>query len=270
MKIGLVIVLNPTPPTAPLLFAGRLDQGLAAAARLGCEGVELNILDPDEVDGPALARRINAHGLEVCSIATGQAYGKHGLSLSSAEPDLRRRAAERLQNHALLASLLGSAVTVGLIRGMLPWEEPGRGEGRKRILEGVAAFARFAGSLGVPVYLEPLNRYECNNLNTVAETLAAMHETGAGNLYLLADTFHMNIEDADMAGSLRLAGRRTGYVHLADSNRQAPGAGHTDFQPILGALRSSGYQGYLSAEILPLPDDETAAERFVRFCRESM
>ena len=270
MKLGLVLVLNPTPRTAPLLFGGRLQEGLAAAQRLGCEGVELNMLDPLEVDGAELGRLLKRHGLAVCTLATGQAFGKHGLSLVNADPEVRRRTMARLEAHAQLAARLECAVTVGLIRGLLAGSEAEQAEGRKRIADGLGQFAHLAEGMGVRVLLEPLNRYECNNINTLPEGLALIDESGAANLLLLADTFHMNIEDVDMAANLRAAGSRLGYVHLADSNRQAPGMGHTDFAPLFGALRGTGYQGYLSAEIQPVPDDTTAAERFVRFCRQQM
>ncbi len=268
MKLGLVLVLNATPPTAPLLFSGRLQEGLAAAQRLGCQGVELNILDPNEVDGAELQRLLRRHGLEVCTLATGQAFGKHGLSLVSADPETRRRTMTRLEAHALLAARLECAVTIGLIRGLLSGDQAEQSEGRKRIADGLGQFAHLAEGLGVRVLLEPLNRYECNNVNSLPDGLALIREVGAANLFLLADTFHMNIEDVDMAANLRAAGNRLGYVHLADSNRQAPGSGHTDFGPLVEALRATGYKGYVSAEVQPLPDDATAAEKFVRFCRQ--
>jgi 5-keto-L-gluconate epimerase len=267
MKLGLVLVLNPTPPTAPLLFSGRLQEGLTAAQRLGCQGVELNILDPQEVDGAELQRLLKRHGLEVCTLATGQAFGKHGLSLVSADPEVRRRTMARLEAHALLAARLQSAVTIGLIRGQVSGDAAAQSEDRKRIAAGLAQFAHLAGGLGVRVLLEPLNRYECNNINSLTEGLALIRELDAANLFLLADTFHMNIEDVDMAANLRAAGSRLGYVHLADSNRQAPGSGHTAFAPLIESLRAISFKGYVSAEVQPLPDDATAAERFVRFCR---
>ena len=69
----------------------------------------------------------------------------------------------------------------------------------------------------------------------------------------------MAIEETDIAAALRLAGPKLGHVHFADSNRRAIGFGHTDVAPIAAALRDIGYAGYLSAEILPLPDAEIAA-----------
>jgi sugar phosphate isomerase/epimerase len=267
MKLGLVIALNPTPRTAPLLFSGRLLEGLATAQRLGCQGVELNILDPQEVDGAELQRLLRRHELAVCTLATGQAFGKHGLSLVSADPEVRRRTMARLEAHTLLAARLECAVTIGLIRGLLSGDESEQSEGSKRIADGLGQFAHMADGMGVRVLLEPLNRYECNNVNSLPDGLALIEDIGAANLYLLADTFHMNIEDVDMAANLRAAGSRLGYVHLADSNRQAPGSGHTSFAPLIEALRAIGYKRYLSAEVQPAPDDVSAAEQFVRFCR---
>jgi sugar phosphate isomerase/epimerase len=91
------------------------------------------------------------------------------------------------------------------------------------------------------------------------------------NVKLLADLFHMNIEEVDLAESLRRAGQHVGHVHLADSNRQAAGRGHTSFGPIAAALRQIGFSGYCSAEVLPLPDPLGAAtatiEAFDKFFR---
>ncbi|HEY0456956.1 MAG TPA: sugar phosphate isomerase/epimerase, partial [Verrucomicrobiae bacterium] len=52
-------------------------------------------------------------------------------------------------------------------------------------------------------------------------------------------------------------------VHFADSNRQAVGFGHTEFEPIVKALREINFSGYVSAEILPLPDSASAARQTI-------
>ena len=84
---------------------------------------------------------------------------------------------------------------------------------------------------------------------------------------VLADLYHMNIEEANLADALRGAGRWVGHVHFADSNRRAAGFGHTDFLPVVAALVETGYAGYLSAEILPLPDSDAAARQTVAMFR---
>jgi 5-keto-L-gluconate epimerase len=125
--------------------------------------------------------------------------------------------------------------------------------------------ARRAAGLGVTLLLEPINRYETNFVNTAAEGIALLEEIGEPSMKLLLDTFHMNIEERTLAGALRAAGDRLGYVHIADSNRRAPGQGHIDFPAVMSALDAIAYRGMLVAEILPLPDDVEAARLTVAF-----
>ena len=57
------------------------------------------------------------------------------------------------------------------------------------------------------------------------------------------------------------------YVHVADSNRLAPGWGHMPFDEIFHILSTIGYDGYLTAEILPRPIPAAAAEQAIAFLR---
>ena len=84
---------------------------------------------------------------------------------------------------------------------------------------------------------------------------------------LLCDLFHMNIEEVSNAATLRACGRHVGHVHFADSNRQAIGFGHTDAASVIAALKDIGFAGYLSGEILPLPDSEAAAAQTIKAIR---
>ena len=77
----------------------------------------------------------------------------------------------------------------------------------------------------------------------------------------MPDVFHMNIEDAQLGGALARHGRWVRYVHLADSNRLAPGRGHQDFADVLAGLRQAGFDGWASIEVLPEPDADTAARQ---------
>ena len=86
---------------------------------------------------------------------------------------------------------------------------------------------------------------------------------------LLADLFHMNIEEKDPAGALVAAGRRIGHVHFVDSNRRPAGFGHIDFAPIATALKAIGYTGYASAEALPYPDSDQAAKLTIEAYRRN-
>jgi sugar phosphate isomerase/epimerase len=84
---------------------------------------------------------------------------------------------------------------------------------------------------------------------------------------LLADLFHMNIEEVDLAAAIRDAGEFIGHIHFVDSNRKAMGFGHTDVGTVMAALRDIGYHGYLSAEVFPLPSADEAAQQTIAAIR---
>jgi sugar phosphate isomerase/epimerase len=120
-----------------------------------------------------------------------------------------------------------------------------------------------AKQYGAPLLYEPLNRYETNLFNRQGEAADWVRGRGIGNVKILCDLFHMNIEEADIAGALRDVGGLLGHVHFVDSNRQAAGMGHMDFGPVVGALKDVGYAGYASAECFPIPDSDAAARRSI-------
>jgi sugar phosphate isomerase/epimerase len=266
MKLSLALTPAPTV-FSPLLYAGRIWQGLERLAALGYEGAELNLRDPQSEDRDRLLASARALGLQIVSLGTGQAYLVDGLSLAAGDPAVRERLYGRLQAQIDFAAQAGAQVVLGSVRGRLTGDEVerrGQYDGAVGLLRRVADYA---APRGVTVTVEPINRYESNFLNTVDETLAFLADVDRPGVKLLLDTFHMNIEEADMAAAIRRAGPRLSHVHLVDSNRRAPGMGHIDFAPLLAALRAIGYDGYLSGEFLPLPDDETAAAANIAYVR---
>jgi sugar phosphate isomerase/epimerase len=111
----------------------------------------------------------------------------------------------------------------------------------------VAEFGRWVASMPegrAAVFLEPLNRYEATFLRRVEQAAEVAARIGSPRVRSLADLFHMNIEEADLAEPIRNAAPYLGYVHIADNNRLQPGAGCLDFRP----LKEIGYAGYVSIE----------------------
>ena len=265
MKFGIVLSLQPARFEA-VAFKGDLDRNLAKIAGWGYDGVELAIRDPRAVDAEELAARVAAHGLAVPAIGTGQAWGEEHLSYSDPDPAVRRAAIERTKAHIPVAHRLDALIIIGLLRGLV---RPGVSQAQA--LEWVTAALTeccvAAAESGVRIALEPINRYETTLVNNVAEGLALIDRVGADNLGLLFDTFHANIEEASIEESLLAAGSRLFHVHVADSNRWYPGAGHLDFAQILGVVARSGYGGFVSGEFMPRPDADTAAERAITHLR---
>jgi len=114
-----------------------------------------------------------------------------------------------------------------------------------------------------PLLYEPLNRYETNVFNRIGEACAFLRTLKTTSVKIVADLFHMNIEEASMVEAIAAAKEQIGHVHFADSNRRAAGYGHLAFEPIIRALQEIGYDGYLSAEVFPLPDPLSAARQTI-------
>jgi sugar phosphate isomerase/epimerase len=248
-RVRIAITAAPgVPRPAPLLLFGDIADAFRQAAGFGCQGVEIHMRQAEDVDVKLVKRLMVEYGLGVPTLGTGMAAGD-GLSFAHTDAGVRARTVERVRGHIDFAAETGAAVTIGSLSGRLGE----RRDQRSRALESLAEVCGLARRAGVTVLLEPLNRYECDYLNTLADGMQAAAEIGAPNLKLLADTFHMNIEEADIAVSLKAAGNLVGHVHLADTNRQAPGHGHLDVAAVLKTLDEIGYQGYLSFEVLPLP-----------------
>jgi sugar phosphate isomerase/epimerase len=263
MKLSLVVSVEDTGFDA-VAVRGHWAEGIRMAAELGYDGVELAVRDPAHVDGNAVAQALRDARLQVPAIGTGQAYLKDGLSLTHDDEGIRAWAIERMESHIQLAAQFGSMVIVGLLRGRIRGDRAttdARLDGALRRLLPLAQRER------VPILFEPINRYETDYLGTIDDVLAVIRRIGSPVLGVLADTFHMNIEEVSMDAALRRAGPRLHHIHAADSNRWAPGWGHLDFSSIVRTLREVGYDGYLSAEILPRPDPLSAARQAATFLR---
>lgn len=139
---------------------------------------------------------------------------------------------------------------------------------RELLIEGLSKIAPVAEQIGKPVILEPLNRYETHLLRTVGQAAEICRAVGSPGIKLMADFFHMNIEESDMGRAIEDVADCLAYVHLADSNRYQPGAGHLDFRPGLAALKRIGYDGYMTLECKILGEDYaqalTECARYIR------
>lgn len=119
---------------------------------------------------------------------------------------------------------------------------------RAVLVEGLGELAEHAKAEGVQVWLEPLNRYEDHMVNTLAQAVDLCDAVGHPAVAPMADFYHLNIEEADPPAALARHGHRVGHVHLSDSNRFEPGAGHVDFAAGLSALEQCGYEGCMAFE----------------------
>jgi D-psicose/D-tagatose/L-ribulose 3-epimerase len=133
--------------------------------------------------------------------------------------------------------------------GRADLEEPSAYRRQWRTVVGhLKTVARYAQKKGVQVCLEPLNRFETDFINTTDQALKMIKDVGSPALVLHLDTFHMNIEEKDLAASIRKGGRKLKHLHTCGCDRGTPGSDHTDWKSIARALRDIGYDGYAVIE----------------------
>ena len=265
MKLGIVLSTHRAGFDA-LAYSGDFEENVRRIADQGFDGVELAVRDPNLLDTAAVMEALEKQGLCVPAIGTGQAFGEEGLSLTDPGERVREAAVQRMRDQTDFAAHFGAVVIIGLIRGKSP-DGADPLNVRQRLRETLSLCDSYASTRGVRLVIEPINRYETDLLNTVDEVLELIDRARLENTGVLFDTFHANIEEASMEESLRKCSARLYHVHVADSNRRAPGDGHLDFARIVDVLDGTGYKGFLSAEILPLPDPETCAHRTMEHLR---
>jgi sugar phosphate isomerase/epimerase len=263
MRTAVTLCRVPEAAAGPFVFHEPLEQGFALAKETGFDSVELFLPGPDFSPVAEIQSLSEKHGLGIAAVGTGAGMLRHGLSLTDPSAGKRAAALEFIEGMIQFGGQLGAPAILGSMQGK--W---GGEVAKERALDWLADALRVAGKkaarYGVPFIYEPLNRYETNLINRLADGAAFLESRSLENIVLLADLFHMNIEEADPSAAIRGAGRHIGHAHYADSNRQAMGSGHTDPNPIMAALRDIGYTGYLSAEILPLPNPESAARQTIQ------
>jgi sugar phosphate isomerase/epimerase len=225
-----------------LVPGGGVAERLAFALDAGFDGLELR-----DAARPGL-EAVRGRAPTVCPELDGW--------LGDFDAAARRRAIDGLRRQLDGIAALGGrgAITPAawgmFTRRLPPFDEPPRTpeQDREVLVEGLAELGAHAAAAGVLVLLEPLNRYEDHMVNTVAAAAELAQASGSDAVRVLADTYHMNVEEDEPCAALRAAAGRLGAIHLSDSNRHQPGTGHVPFAAIVATLREIGFDGPLSVE----------------------
>ncbi|OBQ57958.1 sugar phosphate isomerase/epimerase family protein [Mesorhizobium erdmanii] len=222
-----------------------LERTLANTREAGFDLIEFSYLDPANVDIGGLAKRIADLGLGVAISIGLPADG----DISSADKAIAARGVDILNQTIALTRDLGGQKVGGILSTShgLQTEAPTRDQWNRSAAT-LAKVAETAKAAGVTLNLEIVNRFESTLLNTSAQGLAFIEDTGSDNIFLHLDTFHMNIEEADVGLAIRHAAGKIGYVHIGESHRGFLGTGNIDFAAIFDALTAIGYDEDLSFE----------------------
>jgi len=267
IKSSITFSAVPEAQGGPFVYWGSLEESMRSAKDLGFDAIEIFPPSPEYFQTIDAAKLAQQTGLEIAAVGTGAGWLKHKLSLADAEPQVRARAMEFLSLMLVAATQLQAPMIIGSMQGR---SVPGvsKTQAKEFLREGLERLDAQAKAIGGNILYEPLNRYETDQCNTLEQGTELI--CGLSSTKLLADWFHMNIEEADMVESILKAGTAIGHVHFADTNRLAVGSGHLSVQPLIDALGQIGYRGFLSAEVFPQPDSQSAAERTIRSFKQSV
>ena len=242
-----------------LAFQEGLVPGESIAAKL--EWLAVHGIDGIELNGHELPRRLPEikAGLARFPVqATAICGGYRGWLVGDDSEEQSHFLADMQTLLECAAELGAKGVIAPAIWGTshylpLPKRKSSPEQDRNMLIRNLEILGSYADSLGVTVLLEPLNRYQAHCINTIGEALEIIELVSSPGAGLIADLFHMNMEESDPLGSLARADRRLAYVHLSDSNRKLPGLGHIDFAAVFAQLHQMGFKGAASVEALP-PD----------------
>lgn len=241
---------------ALVYFGEDISESVDRVARFGYDAIEV-VGEPAALDAVKIKRLADDAGIKVssvCSIYTAE------RDLAHPDPAVRASTVRYVKEVVDFAATMGAPTVIVHPTACMKTQRlaPEEDE-RKWAVEGIREAGEYAAPLGVNLSLECWNRYETYFMNRLEQAASLWREVGLGNGGIQGDTFHMSLEEASIPEAFREHGSLLQHVHLADSNRAAPGAGHLDFAPIVQALIDVGYGGYLSFELLPASADPFGA-----------
>jgi D-psicose/D-tagatose/L-ribulose 3-epimerase len=213
----------------------------------GYDGVEIPLFEGDVAHFEKVGQAIRDAGLD-CTTVTALPDQAH--SAISPDPASRQGALNYFTWAIECSSALGSEVLcgpfhqpLGLFSGAGPTEDE-----KSWAAEVHRQAAEMAARTGLVLALEPLNRFECYFMNTMADAKAHVQRVGLPNFGALYDTFHANIEEKDPVGCIAGTADVIRHVHVSENDRGTPGQGHVPWLATFRALRAAGYDGWLTIE----------------------
>jgi sugar phosphate isomerase/epimerase len=263
MKLAYTVTSPDAKDDPVLAWNAPLEESLPVLAKLGYDGLELMVRNPEAIHTGQLKELLRKHGLSVPIIGTGPIALGRNLSLSASNDEIRLKSIEAIRAALQLCASLGALLNIGQFRGIA--RDPSELKGnRDRFADSLRTLLPEAEKLRVRIAIEPQNRFQSTFLRTTAESLEFIQRLGSDQLGLVLDTFHMNIEESDFEIPFRIAADRLFHIHFAENHRGAPGTGHIPFERILKILKEINYDGWISIEIVQEPTPIEAAQSAIK------
>ena len=246
----------------PFVFWSDYQAAAARANELGFDAIEIFTPGPDAIRPNDLFETLEQHSLSLAAVGTGAGWVKHRLHLCLPDSTKRQQARDFIRAIIDFAGPFGAPAIIGSMQGR-HGDGVSAEQAQDWLVESLEQLGRHAADYKVPLIYEPLNRYETNIANTLASAADMLQKVGNQNVKLLADLFHMNIEEANIGRSLGDNAALIGHIHFVDTNRRPAGLGHMPWEEVAEAIKAMGYAGFLSAEAFAYPDSDMAAQQTI-------
>ena len=226
--------------------------------KFGYDGIEL-VGEPSWYNFNEVNKLNDEYSIKVnsiCSIFTSE------RDLIHPEISMRTKAIDYCKEIADMGAEISSTTMivapspVGKIASLEVYDEE-----MKYAVDSIQQVGEYTQKVGINISIEPWNRYETYFINRLEQAEKILDQLDLTNAGIHGDTFHMSIEEENIAEAYRNIGSKLNHCHIADSNRAAPGTGHTDFKPIMQALKDINYDNYITMELIPAVSDPFACVR---------
>ncbi|ONI43989.1 hypothetical protein AN640_05945, partial [Candidatus Epulonipiscium fishelsonii] len=229
------------------------------------DGIDLFVDNPYSEKAKEATNLIKEFGFGVGLVMPAALAGQ-GLYLGDKSKDIRDVCIKKIGEIIEYTSEIDGMVSLGLVRGSQSPEETLE-EFNQRFIDSCEKLLNISEKYNMDLVLEPINRYEINTINSMQEGLDFLKETKLP-ISLLADTFHMNIEDVNLERILIESMSYIKHIHFLDSNRLAPSMGHMNMEALYKVIKDHNYKGFLCLEALAKPNSVEVAEKGAEFFRK--
>ncbi len=267
MKFSVCAVDRDLPVTVPFPLRGKSYEECAkVAAKLGFDGIELQVQNPVEYKGRELRRMLDNYGLRASAVTTGLAYTYEGMSMVHPDKKIRQATVERLKRQLDLARELDSQILIGFLRGRkAPEDSPAEYE--NILSESVRQVLDYAEEIQTPMVMEQINHIDGDVFCSTERTMTFLEKFNSPWLVYNGDTYHMEMEDGDIAKAIRRSMSKLVLFHVSDVERSFPDGKHFDFHLAAQTLKDCGFEKWVSIEYKPLPDSATACREGIDFLK---
>lgn len=225
-----------------------IETSLKRLKKYGYDGVEL-AGEPYTLDLKRIQELLSEYELictSICGIYTPE------RDLSSSDPAIRQKAVQYVKDCVDMAKELGASLVIA-VPSPVGKTAPGS-SAEEEWSNAVSSFkeaGRYAETRHIHLAIEALNRFETYLVNNLETALQLAEEVNVKSVNIMADLFHMNIEERNCSAALIRIAPRLVHVHIADNTREAAGLGQTDFRKVMQTLKEIGYKGAITMEFLP-------------------